>query len=115
MSSVKEMDSGKPAAVDTAVSESGKNESARKIEEVLEEVNEQIRYKPMRAAIDEELKGHIEDKTELYKEYGLEEEEAVARAVRDMGDAVEIGIQKNDAHHTRIYWPLMGMALALMV
>ncbi len=115
MSSVKEMDSGKPAAVDTAVSESGKNESARKIEEFLEEVNEQIRYKPMRAAIDEELKGHIEDKTELYKEYGLEEEEAVARAVRDMGDAVEIGIQMNDAHHTRIYWPLMGMALVLMV
>lgn len=111
MSFVREMDSGKSRlAADTVVSDSSK-----KIEEFLDEVNEQIRYKPMRAAIDEELRGHIEDKTELYKEYGLEEEEAISRAVRDMGDAVEIGMQMNDAHHTRISWPLMGMALAFVI
>lgn len=106
MSFVEEMNGEKPVA-----DEKTATLKRNRIEEFLEEVNEQIRYKPMRAAIDEELRGHIEDKTELYKEYGLEEEEAVSRAVRDMGDAVEIGIQMNDAHHTRTFWPLMGMAL----
>ncbi len=73
-----------------------------KVQEFLEEVNGQIGYGPMRVAIDEELAAHIEDKTELYREYGLEEEEAVSRAVRDMGDAAQIGIQMNEAHHTRL-------------
>ena len=85
-----------------------------KVQEFLEEVNGQISYEPMRAAIDEELAAHIEDKTQLYQEYGLEEEEAVSRALRDMGDAVQIGIQMNEAHHTRLCWPLLGTALALL-
>ncbi len=86
-----------------------------KVQEFLEEVNGQIGYGPMRAAIDEELAAHIEDKTELYREYGLEEEEAVSRAVRDMGDATQIGIQMNEAHHTRLCWPLLGIALMLLI
>lgn len=88
--------------------------SHKKVQEFLEEVNEQIRYRAMCAAIDEELVAHIEDKAELYKEYGVEEEEAISRAVRDMGDASEIGIQMNAAHHVRICWPLLGMALLFM-
>jgi len=87
----------------------------KKVQEFLEEVNGQIRYGAMCAAIDEELAAHIEDKAELYREYGIEEEDAIARAVRDMGDAVEIGIQMNAAHHTRICWPLFGMALGFLL
>lgn len=85
--------------------------SHKKVQEFLEEVNEQIRYRPMCAVIDEELVAHIEDKAELYKEYGIQEEDAVSRAVRDMGDAMEIGLQMNATHHTRIKWPLLGLTL----
>ena len=89
--------------------------SHKRVQEFLEDVNEQIRYRPMCTAIDEELVAHIEDKAELYKEYGVEEEEAILRAVRDMGDATEIGLQMNAVHHTRICCPLFGMALAFIV
>ena len=35
-------------------------------------------------------------------EYGIEEDEAYEKAIRDMGDASVIGIQMNETHHLRI-------------
>ena len=80
----------------------------------LADVDEQIRYQPMHAAVNEELKAHIEDKAETYMEYGMEEEEAFRRAVREMGDASAIGIQMNEAHHLRTAKPLLVLLFVLM-
>lgn len=80
----------------------------------LEDVDEQIQYQPMHAAVNEELQAHVEDKAEVYMEYGVEEDEAFARAVRDMGDASAIGIQMNEAHHLRTAKPLLALLLVLM-
>lgn len=80
----------------------------------LADVDEQIRYRPMHAAVNEELKAHIEDKAETYMEYGMEEEEAFRRAVREMGDASAIGIQMNEAHHLRTAKPLLVLLFVLM-
>jgi len=85
------------------------------LEQFLEDVNEQIRYQPMHAAVDEELRGHVEDKALLYMEYGVEEPEAYKRAVRDMGDASALGIQMNQAHHLRIANPLLILILFLSI
>ena len=73
----------------------------------LEEVDEQIGYQPMHAAINEELRAHIEDKAHVYMEYGVEEEEAYEKAVRDMGDASALGIEMHEAHHLRTAKPLL--------
>ncbi len=84
------------------------------LDHFLADVDEQIRYRPMHAAVNEELRAHVEDKAETYMEYGVEEEEAFRRAVREMGDASAIGIQMNEAHHLRTAKPLLAMLLVLM-
>ena len=56
-----------------------------KIDLFLETVDEQIACRLCHAEINEELRGHIEDKVEDYRGYGLSEEEALGRAIRDMG------------------------------
>lgn len=81
----------------------------------LTEVDEQIQYQPMHATVNEELRAHIEDKVQVYMEYGVEEIEAYERAVRDMGDASVIGIQMNDAHHLRLPKPLLILLCSLML
>ncbi len=81
----------------------------------LEEVDEQIGYQPMHAAINEELRAHIEDKAHVYMEYGVEEEEAYEKAVRDMGDASALGIEMHEAHHLRTAKPLLLLLLILIV
>ena len=37
----------------------------------IKDVDEQIAYKPIRAAVNEELRAHVEDKAETYMEYGI--------------------------------------------
>ena len=61
------------------------------INEFLNSVCEQIKYKPIRNTIAEELKDHIEDKKEELIEMGQNEEEAEKNAVEQMGDAEIIG------------------------
>lgn len=59
----------------------------------LEDVAEQISYKPLRPLITKELEDHILDRTEAYIEEGMNREEAEKRAVAGMGTAV-----KNTCH-----------------
>ena len=77
------------------------------INEFLNSVCEQIKYKPIRNIIAEELKDHIEDKKEELIEMGQNEEEAEKNAVEQMGDAEIIGKQLNKVHRTRLDWKLL--------
>ncbi len=81
----------------------------------LNDVKEQIQYKPIRPEIEEEMKAHIEDRTKEYMEMGLEEKEALHRAVEHMGDGSSIGIMMNEARHVKNYRPLSGMVLAAVL
>ena len=45
-------------------------------ESFLEEVTEQISYRPLRPAISRELREHIEDRREEYEREGMRTEEA---------------------------------------
>ena len=69
----------------------------------------------MHAAINEELRAHVEDKAEMYQDFGIEQSLAYEKAVRDMGDTSALGIQMNEAHHLRIAKPLLGLILILTV
>ena len=61
------------------------------IKEFLNTVCEQIKYKPIRNSISEELENHIEESKENYIRDGLEEKEAEEKAIVQMGNAEEIG------------------------
>ena len=90
-----------------------RSEQQERLNHFLEDVDEQIAYKPIHAAVNEELRAHVEDKAEIYMEYGIEEDEAYEKAIRDMGDASVIGIQMNETHHLRIAKPLLTAILIL--
>ena len=57
-----------------------------KPEEYLHTVTDQIRCAGARDMVEEELREHIRDQAEAYEAEGMFEEEALEKAVRDMGD-----------------------------
>lgn len=68
------------------------------------ETIEQVRFKPDRDKIWDELMAHIEDQVEDMKTQGYIEEEAEARAVTAMGNPEEIGKQLNAVHKPWLGW-----------
>lgn len=85
------------------------------INEFLNSVCDQIKYKPIRNTIAEELKDHIEDKKEELIEMGQNEEEAEKNAVEQMGDAEIIGKQLNKVHRPRLDWKLLIILVVLLI
>lgn len=68
------------------------------VSQFLDEVTDQISYEPLRPSIRQELKDHMNDRMEDYKVNGLSHSDAEEQALRDMGDAVTIGTELNEAH-----------------
>ncbi len=73
-----------------------------RMEEYLNTVTEQIRCVRVREMISEELKDHILDQAKAYEEEGMFEEDAMEKAVRDMGDPVETGVSLDRIHRPQI-------------
>ena len=90
-------------------------ERHEEVENFLRDVDDQISCKIGLSEVNEELRGHIEDKAELYMEYGLEEKEAYRRSIRDMGAADVVGLELNRQHRLRTATPLLVLVLALCV
>lgn len=70
--------------------------SSNEIDKYLDDVVEQIQYKPVRDEIKDEIAAHIEDRKEEYVRQGMDESKAWNKAIENMGDAVEIGTQINN-------------------
>lgn len=79
-----------------------------KLEQYLETVSEQIRCTKIRSDITDELKNHILDQAESYEAQGAFPEEALERAVREMGDPVETGVALDRIHRPQMNWGLMA-------
>jgi len=77
-------------------------EQFSKKQKYIMQVTEQMRCKKARDMVAKELADHIEDQTEDYREFGLSQEEAEARAVEQMGDPIEVGTKMDRIHRPRI-------------
>ena len=78
-----------------------------RLDEYLDTVASQIRYTKIRGDITEELKNHILDQAEFYEAQGAFPEEAMERAVREMGDPVETGVELDRIHRPQMNWGLL--------
>ncbi len=78
-----------------------------KLDEYLNTVSEQIRYAKIRPTVTEELKNHILDQAETYETHGAFPEEALERAIREMGDPVETGVSLDRIHRPQMNWTLV--------
>lgn len=85
-----------------------------RIKEFLENVCDEIRYKPIRNDIAEELELHIEEGKQYYIENGFSEEIAEEKAVSNMGDAEEIGKKLNKIHRPKLDWMLLILVSILV-
>lgn len=73
-----------------------------RLDEYLNTVTEQIRCVRARDMVGSELKAHILDQAEAYEADGIPEEEALEKAVQDMGDPVETGISLDRVHRPQM-------------
>lgn len=84
--------------------------------EYLNQVEKQIRQEAVREEIRTELRQHIEDQADFYQESGMSRKEAVERAVADMGDPVETGVQLDMVHQPQLDKKLLiSVAILLIV
>lgn len=81
--------------------------------EYLDLLTGQIRNKKAGASVAKEIKSHMEDQAQVYMEQGMGQEEALAEAVRQMGNPVEVGIDMDRIHRPRNNWKLLG-AMAVL-
>ena len=77
-----------------------------RVEDYLDIVCSQIRFREAHPEIRRELAGHFEDIIEGYVAEGLDAAEAVERAVQQMGNPEIVGRQLNEAHRPQFDWQL---------
>lgn len=80
-----------------------------KMEEYLNKVTEQIRCKAARKSVEKEMESHILDQMEAYVQEGMEEEEALDKAVIGMGDPVEVGVLMDRIHRPQMSWGMVAL------
>ena len=78
-----------------------------RLDEYLDTVSEQIRYIKIRSTVVKELENHILDQAEAYEACGAFPEEAMERAVREMGDPVETGVSLDRIHRPQMSWGIV--------
>ena len=84
------------------------------IKDFLEKVCNEITYKPIRKEISQELENHIEEAKEGYMHKGENEENAINKAISDMGDAEVIGKTLNKIHRPKLDYKLFILLLILL-
>ena len=86
-----------------------RKERVSNMEEFIKNITDQIRCVRARDAVAKELSDHIRDQAESYEEAGTEHEEAVRRAIREMGDPVQIGVELDRIHRPQIDFRMIAM------
>ena len=85
------------------------------IKEFLNEIGQRIKYEPVKELIKSEIKQHIQDIKEEYIVEGIEEEDAEIKAVKQMGNPIEIGKSLNRIHRPKIDFKLLGLIILLII
>lgn len=81
-----------------------------KKEEYLRCVTDQIRCKKACPGIEKELEDHITDQAEMYLKKGMTEEQALKKAIAEMGDPVQVGVELDRIHRPQMSWGLVLLA-----
>ncbi len=78
------------------------------IREYLDTLSGQIRNRKARAMAAKEIEDHINDQADFFEGQGMDHQEAVQEAVRQMGDPVEAGVELDRIHRPQMEWRLFG-------
>lgn len=85
------------------------------VKEFLNNVSNQIKYRPIRGIIIEELEEHIDEIKNENMTNGLSEELAEETAIKQMGNPVQIGKNLNKIHKPKMDWITLILTLILIL
>lgn len=85
------------------------------LSEYLEKLTGQIRCRQARPMVEEEIKNHIVDQAEAYCRSGMEKSQALAAAVKEMGDPVAVGTRLDQIHRPKMEWSVLLFAAVLSI
>ncbi|MHB8156441.1 MAG: permease prefix domain 1-containing protein [Desulfocucumaceae bacterium] len=88
------------------------NQNAR-ILAYIDDVCSQIRFGEIHREIKLEFKSHFQDIIEEYRFEGLSENEAVSRAINQMGSPEVVGKQLNRIHKPRPEWSILSLSFLM--
>lgn len=80
----------------------------------LSAVRDQVRWKRARAGLESELRAHLLDQAEACQAQGMDQAEAQAESLRQMGDPVEVGTQLDRVHRPKPQWGLLLLVGAVL-
>lgn len=73
----------------------------KRVEDFLENICNQISQEEVAKEVYLEMKDHVETMAEEYIEDGIEKEEAIEKALYNMGDPTKIGYGINSSHNNK--------------
>ena len=76
------------------------------LDEFLDTMSEQIRNPKVGVMAREEMENHIRDQAQAYEEMGMGRDEAISKAVGQMGDPVTTGVELDRIHRPKMEWGL---------
>ena len=82
-------------------------------QEYMDTLREQITDKHARELVAREIEDHIAEQTNAYEAEGMEHEEALREAVRQMGDPEETGIALGQIHRPATPWQMLLLAFGI--
>lgn len=85
------------------------------VRQFMQDVQDQIQYKPIVPELCSELYQHMEERQEEYMDQGMDQEKAARAALQDLGDPSEIGVRLNQIHRVENPGFLLWGILALVV
>ncbi len=85
----------------------------KSFKEYTELVCQQLRWKKARPVIEQEIETHLCDQREALMKSGMDEDAATFEAIRQMGDAVEIGTELDRVHRPKPVWGLFALTALL--
>lgn len=83
------------------------------MEEYMKALLEQIRCKPAKKLVEQEIRRHILEQYEENLDKGMEETLAMEEAVKGMGNPIETGIALDAIHKPQISWGMIGVLAVL--
>ena len=85
------------------------------LEEYMGELKGQIRDKNARVLVSDEIYAHIEEQAGSYQKDGMDREEALSKAVEEMGDPVSVGADLDRIHRPHMEWRYLIFILFISV
>lgn len=83
----------------------------KKVKVYMDTVCSCIEFKDVRDDIRKEICAHMIDAVEEHEKEGCTREEAIGRAIKQMGDPLDLGRQLNEVHKPRPEWSILFLAL----